>query len=126
MIDPDSCDYIWLGSICDPLLNLPTKSVVSNLHLPLVQNLEPLKRMVEAMKTVLGNNFLPAIGMLGGLLLGIGFQTVIKKFGYCPVVLATGGLSCGKTTTLRSILCAMGSYPQGENYMLALVIFDSI
>lgn len=124
MIDPSSCDYIWLGSICDPLLNLPTKSVVSKIQFPLVQTLDPLKRMVDALKTVLGNNFLSAIGMLGGLLLGIGFQTIVKKFGYCPVVLATGGLSCGKTTTLRSLLCAMGMYPSGECYDTALIIFN--
>jgi len=58
---------------------------------------------------------MPALGMFGGLLLGICFQDIIKKFGYCPVVLAAGGLSCGKTTTLKSILWTMGSYPFGEN-----------
>ena len=117
MIDPELCEYIWLGSICDPLLNLPTKSV-SKLNLPIEQSYETLKELVGIMKKILGNNFIPALGMFGGLLLGIGFQNVIKRLGFCPMVLATGGLSCGKTTTLKSILFVMGSYPLGKKYKL--------
>ena len=114
VIDPSLCEYIWLGNICDPLLNLPTKSV-SKFNLPIAPNYEGLKKLVGVMKKILGNNFIPALGMFGGVLLAISFQTVIKKLGYCPMVLATGGLSCGKTTTLKSILYVMGSYPLGKN-----------
>lgn len=114
MIDPGVCEYIWLGNICDPLLNLPTKSA-SKLNLPLAQNYEGLKNLVTVMKQILGNNFIPALGMFGGVLLAMSFQAVIKKLGYCPMVLATGGLSCGKTTTLKSILHVMGSYPLGKS-----------
>ena len=51
---------------------------------------------------------MPALGMFGGVLLGLGFETIIKKFKYCPGVLATGGLSFWKTLTLQAILlCAL-------------------
>lgn len=100
--------------MCDPILNLPTKSI-SKINLPIAQDYEKLKQLVGVMKKILGNNFIPSLGMFGGLLLAIAFQAIIKRLGYCPMVLATGGLSCGKTTTLKSILFAMGSYPLGEN-----------
>lgn len=110
-IDAESSDYIWLGSICDPLLNLPTTSVTQNIWFPLVNSFDPLRKLVTALKQLLGNNFMAALGMLGGLVLGIGFETIIERFGFCPVVLATGGLSCGKTTTLKALLYCLGSCP---------------
>jgi len=113
-VDPESSEYIWLGSICDPLLNLPTTSVVQKIWLPLTNNFDPLRKLVDALKVLMGNNFMAALGMLGGLILGISFQMIIRRFGFCPVVLATGGLSCGKTTTLKALLCCLGSYPIGK------------
>ena len=49
------CEYIWLGNICDPLLNLPTKSV-SKFNLPIAPNYEGLKKLVGVMKKILGNS----------------------------------------------------------------------
>lgn len=88
VIESASCQFLWVGNICDPGLNLPTKSIASKLCLPLSNNLQPLKELVDSLKTVLGNNFMPVMGVFGGLLLGISYQTIIRKFGYCPIVLA--------------------------------------
>ena len=114
MIESSTCEFIWLGDICDPTLKLPSSGIAANITMPLLNSFGPLKRLINALKTVLGINFMSALGMFGGALLGLGFETIIRKFGYCPVVLATGGLSCGKTTTLRAILCALGNYRLGK------------
>ena len=115
IINPMLCDYIWLGNICDPAVGLPSKSVTSYLNFPLASDFSSIKNLMKELKVILGVNFLPALGMFGGLLLGIEYQSIIKRFGYCPVVLATGGLSCGKTTTLKALLSTMGCNRTGED-----------
>lgn len=113
-IEPNSCQFIWLGNICDPALKLPSASIAPVIHFPLATDFEPLCKLTSVLRRVLGNNFIPGIGMLGGMLLGLGYQKIIQNYGYCPVVIATGGLSCGKTTTLKALLCLLGSVRTGS------------
>ncbi len=113
MVDPQTSEFLWLGNISDPLMKLPSTKAAPIVLLPLATDFRPLTRLTSVLKTVLGVNFIPALGMLGGMLMGLGYQDIIRHYGYCPGIIATGGLSCGKTTTLKALLCAMGSLKSG-------------
>ena len=45
--------------------------------------------------------------------MALGYQKIVDHFGYCPTVIATGGLSCGKTTSLMSALSTIGCHKSG-------------
>ena len=70
---------------------------------------------MSVLKTLLGNNYLPALGLLAGLVMALGYQHIVQNNGHCPMVLATGGLSCGKTTSLMSVLSTIGNHKSGNN-----------
>lgn len=116
----DSHDYIWIGDKCDPILRLPNSGHLPIIRLPLAISFEPLQQLVRLLHSLLGENFIPAIGMFAGLLMALGYQKIVDHFGYCPTVIATGGLSCGKTTSLMSALSSIGCHKSGMIYDIKL------
>jgi len=108
--------YIWLDERhCTNLsLKLPRVN-----HLPIIvpllaDSFQPLKDLVDAMKALLSCNFIPALGVMAGLVMGLGYERIINQYDCCPTVIATGGLSCGKTTSLISALATIGSHKSGK------------
>ena len=81
--------------------------------MPLTSDFQPLIELTSLLRTILGHNFIPALGMIAGVLIGLGYQRLIDQYGYCPCVIATGGLSCGKTTSLLAALSTIGSQRTG-------------
>lgn len=106
----DSHDYIWIGDKCDSTLKLPKSGHLPVIRLPLAISFEPLWQLAQLLQYLLGENFIPAIGMIAGLLMALGYQKIVDHFGYCPTVIATGGLSCGKTNSLQSALSTVGCH----------------
>ena len=45
--------------------------------------------------------------------MGLGYEQIVNRYDFCPTVIATGGLSCGKTTSLISALATIGSHKSG-------------
>ena len=83
------------------------------LHLPLAEDFQPLQELMDMMKSLLCCNFIPALGMLAGLVMGLGYEQIVNHYEFCPTVIATGGLSCGKTTSLISALSTIGCHKSG-------------
>lgn len=103
-------NYIWIGVYC----GLPTSENLPTISLPLACSFEPLKILIHLLKSLLGQNFMPSLGMFAGLMMALGYQKIQQHFGYCPTVVATGGLSCGKTTSLVAVLSTIGSQRSGK------------
>ena len=111
----DEHDYIWLEDICcgSSLLRLPRTAHMPVLHFPLAESFRPLKDLMTLMKSLVGCNFIPALGMLAGVVMGMGYAQIVNHYQFCPTVIATGGLSCGKTTSLISALSTIGCHKSG-------------
>ena len=45
--------------------------------------------------------------------MSLGYQRIIQNNGYCSMVIATGGLSYGKTISLMSMLSTIGKRKTG-------------
>ena len=59
--------------------------------------------------------------------MALGYQRIIQNNGHCPMVLATGGLSCGKTTSLMSMLSTIGNHKTGNSiYTRALILINKM
>ena len=80
--------------------------------MPLASDFHPLIELTSLLRTILGHNFIPALGMIAGVLIGLGYQCLKNQYGYCPYVIASGGLSCGKTSLLAA-LSTIGSQRTG-------------
>jgi len=83
-----------------------------------VHSVEPLQELARLLKFLLGQNFIPFLGMLAGVLMGLGYQKIQQHFGYCPMIVTTGSLSCGKTTSLLSALSVVGLQRSGKQHVL--------
>ena len=112
-IEKDQQEYIWIGDICKSALRLPNSGHLPIICLPLATSFQPLNQLVDLLQSLLGVNSIPAIGMFAGLIMALGYQKIVDHFGYCPTVIATGGLSCGKTTSLMSALSTIGCHKSG-------------
>ena len=112
-MDSDEHPYIWLNERhCT--MKLPRVNHLPLIVTPLADSFQPLKDLVDAMKALLSCNYIPALGILAGLVMGLGYEKIINQYDFCPTVIATGGLSCGKTTSLISALATIGSHKSGK------------
>ena len=115
LLEEENHNFIWLQDKCDgiPGLKLPVAAHLPVIPLPIADNLLPLQELAELMRSLLGCNFMPAMGMLAGLVMGLGYEHIINFYEFCPTVIATGGLSCGKTTSLMTALSTIGCHKSG-------------
>lgn len=114
LVSSDECPYIWLGDICDTSLNVPKSSVTPQIHQPLSDNYEPLLNLCVSLKNILGCNFLHGLGVIAGLIIGIGYDHIVKEFSCCPSIIVTGNLGRGKTTALSAVMSLIGCQQVGE------------
>ena len=119
-IDPDQCPYVWLGNICDPILKVP--SVHPHILTPLSTDLSPLINLCQALKVILGSNYMQGLGISAGVVMGLGYQEIIKGYAFCPSVMATGNLGRAKTTTLSAVMSTIGCERTGNIHIIIIVV----
>lgn len=107
-MSPDMCPYIWLGDICEPSLNVPKTTQSPSIRTPLSDDFTPLIDLCRSLERILGCNYLQGLGLVAGLVIGLGYQDIIKEFTFCPSVIVTGNLGRGKTTTLSAVMSLTG------------------
>lgn len=125
LLEEDDHNYIWPQDKCIgcTAIRLPFSAHLPNIQLPLSDSFQPLQELTESMQSLLGCNFIPALGMLAGLVMGLGYQRIIDFFEFCPTVIATGGLSCGKTTSLTTALSTIGCHKSGMELKINMLLF---
>lgn len=70
---------------------------------------KPIQDMAEAMKQLLGENFLSGMLVLGGMGMAVHFQLIVKHRMACPMLFAVGPTKCGKTTALQCAAAMVGA-----------------
>ena len=114
-------EYIWISDVYCGEGILPS-SAACTIDLPLtVNHLYPL---LNALYTYMGNNFFPALLVIGATAFVLQYQEVIKRFRYCPVPLAFGESGTGKTTALESAMSLLGAQERVYSKVTREKIFD--
>ena len=116
-LDDHQHDYIWLNCASSSL-KLPRANHIPIVHRPLADSFQPLKDLMDTMQSLLSCNFIPSLGILAGLVMGLGYEKIVTQYDFYPAIIAIGGLSCGKTTSLISALSTIGSHKTGIVCML--------
>ena len=119
-MDEEQHNYIWLQ---DKYIGSTAANHAFGGHLPIIQlplrdSFQPLQELSELMRSVLECNFILALGTMAGLVMGLGYQRIIDFYDFCPTVIATGGLSCGKRTSLMTTLSITGCHKSGMELSL--------
>ncbi|KAJ7389746.1 hypothetical protein OS493_029166 [Desmophyllum pertusum] len=65
--------------------------------------------MTVAMKDLLGENFCSAMLVLGGMVMAMHFELIVKHRMACPILYAVGPTKCGKTTALQCAAAMVGT-----------------
>lgn len=65
--------------------------------------------LLLAMKGLLNNNYPAACLSLGGTVMSLGYQRIIKAGGSCPTILLTGDTETSKTTVLKACISITGN-----------------
>ena len=94
---------------CDPALKLPTETHTPRIQLPLATDFPAREALKTVLQNVLVNKFIPALGLLARVVMGLGYQRIVACYGYCPRITATGGLRRGKMTSLVTVLSTIAS-----------------
>ena len=68
-----------------------------------------LAGLLAAFKELLTSNYPAACLALGGTIMSLGYQRVVREGGSCPVVLLTGDTETSKTTVLKACLSLYGN-----------------
>ncbi|KAL9976818.1 hypothetical protein ACROYT_G014153 [Oculina patagonica] len=69
---------------------------------------KPIEEMTSAMKDLLGENFISAMLVLGGMAMAMHFELIVKHGMACPMLFAVGPTKCGKTTALQCAATMVG------------------
>ena len=70
---------------------------------------KPIEDMTVAMKDLLGENFCSAMLVLGGMVMAMHFELIVKHRMACPILYAVGPTKCGKTTALQCAVAMVGT-----------------
>lgn len=101
---PDS--YVWLRR---DLISENDKMMVADIlpviSVPLANN---LMNMFCSMKQCLKHNFVPGLLVISGAVMSFHYTEIIKVYGGCSIVVATGPSSTGKTTAIKFGLSLFG------------------
>ncbi|XP_078342150.1 uncharacterized protein LOC144627990 isoform X2 [Oculina patagonica] len=72
-------------------------------------NVNGFRDLLLAMKDLLNNNYPAACLSLGGTVMSLGYQRIIKAGGSCPTILLTGDTEMSKTTVLKACISITGN-----------------
>lgn len=56
-----------------------------------MENFQPLQELMDMMESLLCCSFIPALGILAGLVMGFGYEQILNHYEFCPTVITTGG-----------------------------------
>ena len=76
-----------------------------------------LQDLLVAFKDLLTSNYPAACMALGGTIMSIGYQKIVREGGSCPIVLLTGDTETSKTTVLKACLSLFGNNEVRGEYM---------
>jgi hypothetical protein len=103
-------EYIWLGPMITnrTLPNVAPASdaaSVPNVCLPL----KAFEETLVSLKVAVDNNYVPAFFVLASAGMGLHYESVMERYGMCPMPVAIGVKNTGKSTAARTTLALLGT-----------------
>ena len=107
-IDPKESNFVWISHLdCRSTGQAATAAPVSICH-PLGSS--GLHQLIDAIGSIMGHNFYPAILALGSGVMALHYAQLISKRGHCHVPVLHGMSKTGKTTALQLVLSLFGCH----------------
>ena len=79
------------------------------IQVPKVTGSAALSKLTSCMKGLLAENFISALFVMGGMVMSVHAELIMKHRKACPMVMAWGPTKCGKTTALNCAAAMIGT-----------------
>ncbi len=103
-------EYIWLGSLASSRSLTHVAPASDAALIPLLSSPQAaLDKTLTCLRQAVDNNFTPAFFVIASAAMAVHYESVIDKYGMCPIPVATGFKNTGKSTTARTALALLGT-----------------
>ena len=107
LVDSNESEYVFLQrDIVADYEKFTSEDLTSEIVLPL--NTSALVELLANLRVCLKHNFIPALLVLSGSILAFHYRQIVQTYGGCPLTIASGASTTGKSTSIVAALSLMG------------------
>ena len=120
LIDPKASNFVGISHVDCRFTGQTQRALPISISLPLQPSV--LHQLVDAMGSIMGNNFYPAVLALGSGVMALHYTQLINKRGHCHVPVLHGMSQTGKTTALQLALAIIILLPWHKRGILSKML----